>query len=453
MSDVPAQQSRAMDWSDRESLERLTREVLERAVDAGAGQAEAAVSAGSGLSASVRLGEVDSLEHHRDRGLHVTVFIDQRKGSASTADLSPASVAETVRMACDIARYTEPDECAGLAAASRMAHEIPDLDLWHPWSIEAEQAIEMARVCEEAARGYDSRIGNSEGATLSTGSSRVVYGNTHGFVGELNETTHSLSCAVVAGADDEMQVDHWYTIGRAPEDLQDPESVGRRAGERAVSHLGAKRLSTRQTPVLFKADVAQSLVQHFAGAVSGGNLYRRASFLLDRRGERIFPEQLRIRERPHLPRAMGSAPFDTEGVATYERDLVSEGILRDYILGTYSACKLGLESTGNADGTHNLCVDAGELDFEALLAEMGTGLLVTKLMGQGVSLVTGDYSRGAAGFWVENGRIAHPVQEITVAGNLADMFLGLQRVGSDVDTRTGVRTGSMLIDRMTIAGE
>lgn len=437
----------------RAELEQAVEQVLTAARRAGASAAEASVSVDVGLSVNLRLGEVETLEYHKDHGMGVTVYFGRRKGGASTTDLRPQALQEAVDAACRIARHTAEDPYAGLPDPQTLADEIPDLDLDHPWDIEAEQAIELARRCEEAARGMDARITNSEGAGVSSFRGTLVYGNTHGFVGCYTATRHSLSCSVVGSQDGGMQRDYWYSVSRVPEELETAEQVGRRAAERTLRRLGARRLKTCQAPVLFAADVARSLIGHFVAAVRGPALYRKASFLLDHLGRQVFPEFVRIHEAPHLPRALGSAPFDSEGVATRARDLVSGGVLQGYVLDSYSARKLGLTTTGNAGGVHNLIVEPGEQDLDELIKTMGRGLLVTELIGHGINMVTGDYSRGAAGFWVENGEIQYPVEEITIAGNLKAMFLGLQAVGRDVDTRGNLRTGSLLIDKMTIAGE
>jgi PmbA protein len=434
-------------------LEKLVADLLDEAVKQGASAAEAAVSQDAGLSVSVRLGEVETVEHNRDNGLGVTVYFGRRKGSASTSDLSDKALRETVRSACNIARYTQEDEFAGLADAELMARDVQDLDLNHPWNLDVDAAAALALECEQAARDWDARIDNSEGATLNSHAGLQVYGNTHGFVGGYPSSRHSLSCAVIGRQGDAMQRDYWWTTGRAPEDLEPAVEVGRKAAARTVARLGARRMSTREVPVVFQADIAVSLLRHLVNALRGSALYRQASFLLQRLDERIFPAFVRIHEDPLLLRGMGSAPFDNEGVATWAKDLVSDGVLRSYVLDSYSARKLKMGTTGNAGGVRNLAIQPGELDREGLLRDMGSGLLVTELMGQGVNTVTGDYSRGAAGFWVENGTIAYPVEEITVAGNLQDMFLGLRAVGRDVDTRGNTRTGSWLIERMTVAGE
>ncbi len=434
-------------------LEAMVADILGEAARRGASSAEAAVSYGSGLSVSVRLGEVETLEYQRDRGLAVTVYFGTRKGSASTSDWRPEALRDTVRAACDIARYTAEDDCAGLADPERLARDIPELDLYHPWAIDAEGAIRLARDCEAVARGFDPRIANSEGASVNTHQGLAVYGNSHGFVGGYPTSRHSLSCSVIARDAAGMQRDHGYTVARDPAELEGFEAVGEEAAGRALRRLGGRRLGTCEAPVLFAPEVARGLIGHFLGAIRGGALYRRASFLCDALGQPVFPDWLMIREAPHLPKGLGSAPFDSEGVATVPRHLVRNGVLEGYLLDSYSARRLGLATTGNAGGIHNVIVEPGDDDFDALLARMGTGLWVTELMGQGVNGVTGDYSRGAAGFWVEDGVPASPVQEITIAGRLRDMFRDVQAVGRDVDVRGNVRCGSLLLGRMTIAGE
>jgi PmbA protein len=433
-------------------LEQLVSDLLAEAKRQGASAAEAAVSSDAGLSVTVRMGEPETIEYTRDNGLGVTVYFGQRKGSASTSDLSPQAVIETVRAACNFARYTSEDACAGLAPAELMATEIPDLDLYHPWQLDVEAAIAMALTCEAAAREQDPRIVNSEGASLSSHDGLQVYGNSHGFIGGYPASRHSLSCAVVGKQGDSMQRDYWYSLSRLGEQLEAPEQVGQQAAERTLARLGARRIPTREAPVLFQADVAVGLLRSFIGAIRGGALYRKASFLLDHLDRPVFPDSMRVYEQPRLPRGLGSAAFDSEGVATRERDFITEGVLRSYVLDSYSACKLGMQTTGNGGGVHNLRINSGSLDRTGLLQRMGSGLLVTELMGHGINNVTGDYSRGAAGFWVEGGEIQYPVEEITIAGNLKSMFMGLQEVGADIETRTSVQTGSWLIDQMMIAG-
>ena len=378
--------------------------------------------------------------------------VNLRSGSASTSDLGLAALRDTVRAAASIARYTAADEFSGLPDRAALATNIPDLDLYHPWNPSVESAITLAQTCESAARDADPRIQNSEGASLSSHEGLEVYGNSLGFLGAVSATRHSLSCAVIGQDDSGMQRDYWYTTARSKADLEVADAVGRQAAQRTLRRLGARKLKTCQTPVIYEAPVAASLLSHFIGAVRGSSLYRQASFLLDHLGKPVFAPLVRIYEQPHLPRGLGSAPFDNEGVATRDRDLVRDGILQGYVLDCYSARKLGMQTTGNAGGVHNLSIESGPRDLPALLKTMHTGLLITELIGFGVNNVTGDYSRGAAGFWVEQGEIQYPVEEITVAGNLKDMFRHIREIGNDVDRRGSTRTGSILIENMTVAG-
>ena len=434
-------------------LEQMVEDLLTEAKKQGASAAEAGVSSDTGLSINVRMGEVETIEHTRDQGLGVTVFMGQRKGTASTTDFSPQAVRDTVRAACNIASHTTEDPYSGLADAELMARDLPDLDLYHPWDIDVEAAIELGAACEDAALKLDARISNSEGASVSSHNGLQVYGNSHGFIGGYPSSRHSLSCAVVGEQDHAMQRDYWYTTARRADDLEAAAAVGRRAGERTLARLGARRISTRQAPVLFQADVAVSLLRSFTAAVNGSGLYRHSTFLLDHLGRQVFPEFVRIRENPLLVRGLASAPFDSEGVATRAQDFVLDGVLTGYVLGSYSARRLGMQTTGNAGGVRNLSIEPGQLSLEDLLTTMDSGLLVTEMMGHGVNMVTGDYSRGAAGFWVENGEIQFPVEEVTIAGNLKQMFSQLVAIGSDEEKRGSIRTGSWLIERMTIAGE
>ena len=428
---------------------------LDEARVRGASQCEVDATMNRGLNATVRLGEVDTVEYQRDRGLGITVYFGKRKGSASTADLSVQAVRDTVEKASTIARYTTEDPYAGLADPEMLARDIPDLDLEHPWDLAPEHAIDMARACEAAGLAVDARLTNSEGATVSSQRDVRVYGNSLGFLAGYGSTSHSVSCVLLAQVGADMQRDYWFTTARDAAQLESIEAVGRKAGERALVRLGARKLTTRRAPVLFAADIARGLLGHFVGAIRGTAQYRKSSFLLGAAGQTVFPAFVQVQERPHIPKALASSPFDNEGVATRDRDLVRNGVLQGYVLGSYSARKLGLKTTGNAGGNYNLLVSAPghALAFDALLERMCNGLLVTELMGQGVNPVTGDYSRGASGFWVENGAIAHPVHEITIAGNLREMYRKIVALGTDVDMRGGIRTGSVLLEEMTIAGE
>lgn len=434
-------------------LQESVEELLQEAKRQGASAAEAAVSSDAGLSVTVRLGETETIEHTRDNGLGVTVYFGHRKGSASTSDLSPQAIKETVEAACNFARYTSEDDCAGLADPSLMATELPDLDLYHPWNQSVEEAIELAIRCETAARDSDERIFNSEGATLNSHNGLQVYGNTHGFIGGYPSSRHSLSCAVLGKQGESMQRDYWYTLARRSEQLDRAESVGEMAARRTLARLNGRRIKTQQAPVLFQADVAVGLLRSFVGAIRGSSLYRKASFLLDQLGKPVFPSFINIHEDPLLSGGLASCAYDSEGVATSRKDFIQDGVLSSYVLDSYAARKLGMQTTGNGGGVRNLRINSGDQDREGLLKSMQRGLLVTELMGQGVNMVTGDYSRGATGFWIENGEIQFPVEEITIAGNMKEMFLGLQEVGSDIETRSSVQTGSWLIDNMMIAGE
>ncbi len=434
-------------------LKNTVQDLLDEAKKQGASAAEAGLSQENGLSVSARLGDVETIEHHCDQGLGITVYFGLRKGSASTTDLSPDSIKETVSAACSIARYTSEDEYAGLPEEELLATEFPDLDLNHQWNISIKDAIALAIECEDAARDYHAEISNSEGASVNTHQGIHVMGNSLGFLQGSISTRHSLSCSVLAQRGDSMQRDYWYSVSRNALNLEPAAEIGKKAAERALRRLAGRRLNTRQCPVLYSAETASSLLASFITAISGGNLYRKSSFLLNALDSQIFPEFIHIHEQPHLKGALGSAAYDGEGVATKSRDIVSEGVLRGYVLSTYSARKLGLRSTGSAGGVRNLTITPGEFDFQSMLKQLHTGWLVTELMGQGVNMVTGDYSRGAAGFWVENGEIQYPVEEITIAGNLKEMFKNIVAVGNDVDYRGNIRTGSILVERMAIAGE
>jgi len=435
-----------------DSLREIAARVLELATRAGATAADVEVSEGSGRTVGVRKGEVETIEFNKDKGVGISVYLGQRRGHASTSDFSADALARAVDKALAIARYTAEDDCAGLPEADRLAGETPDLDCFHPWTLDVDSALGIARECEAAAMAVDARITNSEGASVSTQASQFVYANSLGFMGGYPTSRQSVSCAVIAEQDGAMQRDYWYTTARDARDLDAVAAVGRRAGERTVRRLNARKLDTRQCPVLFEAPVATGLIASYVSAVSGGHLYRKSSFLLDSLGTRVFPAFVQIRERPFLAKGLASAPFDAEGVATADRDAVRDGVVQGYFLSTYSARKLGLASTGNAGGNHNLIVPSTGEDFEALLRKMGSGLLVTEMLGHGTNMVTGDYSRGAAGFWVEDGVIAYPVEEITIAGNLRDMFLGILAIGTDIEVRGSRQVGSILVEHMTVAG-
>ena len=436
-----------------QTLRDVCAQALELAKAGGATAAEADVSESIGQSVQVRLQEIEHIEYQQDKSLDLTVYVGWRKGRASTADFSAAAIADTVRAALDIARYTTEDPCAGLAEAALMATEFPDLQSYHEWPLNTAEAAELARRSEAAARAADSRITNSEGAHIQTGHYQYVYGNSHGFMQHQRSSRHSLSCSVVAGSGSGMQRDYWYDLARSSADLDTPEHIGQTAARRAVQRLGAKSLPTGSYPVLFDTTVSAGLIGHVVGGLSGGSLYRQSSFLLDSLGKQILPEFLSLREEPHIPRAWSSTYFDSEGVATRPRFVIENGIVRGYFLSSYSARKLGMQTTANAGGAHNLILNATCGSQAELLRQMGTGLLVTELMGQGVNMLTGDYSRGAAGFWVENGVIQYPVEEITVAGRLQDMLLGIEGVADDALRRSSHKVGSILIGSMTVAGQ
>ena len=426
---------------------------LEEAGGRGASSSEAAASLSQGLSVNVRKSEIETVEHTRDRNLVVSVYFGQRTGSASTSDYSPAAVKETVLAACNIAKWTEEDRCIGLADPERLAKDVMDLDLYHPWTPSVEEASSLALECEASALGSDSRIVNSEGASVDAHQGVEVYGNSLGFIGHTQKSRQGISCSVIAGVGDSMQRDYWYSSARRLGDLDTPVQVGDQAARRTLRRLGARRVPTCKVPVIYEAPVASSLLGHFISAISGGALYRKASFLLDHLDKKIFPEFVRIHEQPLIVGGMGSAAFDGEGVATSARDIVSDGILRGYVLGSYSARRLDMQTTGNAGGVHNLTIDTGDQNLEQMISGIDEGFLVTELIGFGINNVTGDYSRGAAGLWIENGEIAYPVEEVTVAGNLKDIFQNIAAIGNDVDPRRSTRCGSILVEGLTIAGD
>ncbi|MDH4108234.1 MAG: metalloprotease PmbA [Gammaproteobacteria bacterium] len=438
---------------DEAELREIVEFVLSEAERLGVDQAEAAASHDVGLSVTARLGDVENLEYTNDRGVGVTVYKGTRKGSASTSDFSRPAIREAVEKAFSFARYTAADPCAGLADAELMAgDDLPELDLTHRWRLPVDAAISLAVSCEAAALAEDRRISNSEGASVSSNFGARAYGNSHGFLQSISKTSHSMSCVVVGEAGGLMQRDYWYSAARDPADLEPAEVIGRTAGRRTAGRLGSRKIKTTQAPVVFAPELARGFIGHAIGAIAGGAQYRRASFLLDAAGQKIFPDFFQIQERPHIAKAMASAAFDAEGVATRDRDIVRDGILQGYVLSSYSARRLGLQTTGNAGGAHNLVVPGTVSGQAEMIAGLTRGLLVLELIGQGVNGVTGDYSRGAAGYWIENGEIAFPVHEITIAGNLRELYQRISAVGRDQDLRGGIRCGAVLVDQMTIAG-
>jgi PmbA protein len=436
-----------------ESLKNIIADTLQLAKQNGATQAEAGLTVSEGMSVSARMRSVETVEYQKDNGLGISVYFGKHKGTASTSSLDLESIRKTVEAACNIAKYTSEDPCTGLADAELMATEFTDLDMYHEWNISSDEAIEMALACEAAALDYDQSISNSDGASIDIGKGISVYGNSHGFLQHERKTRHSISCSVVAEDEQGMQRDYWYDVSRNPEQLQSVAEVGKMAAQRTIKRLGANKLKTGKYPVMYVPEMARGLISHFNAAIGGNSQYRKASFLLDALDTKVFPEFIQLIEQPFKKLALGSANYDGEGVATKEQYLVENGVVQSYLLDSYSARKLGRQSTGHASGVHNLTLNNTGKTFDECLKTMDRGLLVTELMGQGVSTVTGDYSRGAAGFWVENGVIQYPVEEITIASNLKDIFAGIVEVGSDVDYRGNIQCGSILIDNMTIAGE
>ena len=436
----------------QEELRALAQAALDHAASRGATACEVDVSEGLGQSVTVRRQAVETIEYNRDKGLGVSVYIGQRRGHASSSDFSPAALRASVDAALSIARFTAEDDCAGLPDARLLATRSMDLDLFHPWDVSVESAIEIAARCEQAAFDVSPMVKNSEGASVSAQTSQFVSANSLGFMGGFATSRHYVSCSVIAGEGEDMQRDDWYATRRNAADFPDAARIGEYAARRALARLGARKLKTRKCPVIFEAPLAAGLIGSFVHAISGGALYRKTSFLLDSLGQQLFPDFVRISERPHIRGAFASSPFDDDGVATQDREVVKKGVLQGYFLSTYSARKLGMQTTGNAGGSHNLLVQPGPHDLDGLLREMGTGLLVTELLGQGVNYVTGDYSRGAAGYWVERGEIAYPVEEITIAGNLREMLRGIAAIGNDIEVRGSKQVGSVLVERMTVAG-
>lgn len=435
------------------ALEQHVADILKTAKKYGASSAETSISTAQGQTVSVRLGHTETVKHHQQKSFAITAYIGKASGSASGSDFSPTGIESVIKAACDIARYTTEDECSGLADAEDMAQQIPDLDLYHPWELGVEEASELALRCEDAALNYDSAITNSQGASVVNSTSESVYGNTHGFIGGLKSSRQRISCSVVAKRDQDMQRNSWFSIARDQNDLESPESIGQAAAKETLKQLSPRQLKTGKIPVILNTDVAEGFFAHVLNAISGGAQYKKASFLLDSLGKQIFPDFISLLEKPHVKKGLGSRAFDSEGVATYDKSIIENGIVTSYLLDSYSARKLGRHTTANAGGIHNLFVSHSDTSLAELLAEMGTGLFVTDTMGMGVNLVTGDYSRGAVGFWVENGEIQYPVQEITIASTLPDMFKGIQKVANDIDQRSQIKTGSVLIDQMTVAGQ
>ncbi len=438
-----------------ETLQQLAQDVLAHAKNLGASDCEVDVSEGFGQSVTVRCDEVETIEYNRDKGIGITVYLGKRKGHASTSDFSASALRETVEAALNIARFTAPDPCAGLPDVELLAtreQAFADLDLYHPWTLSVDESVDLARRCEQAAFAVSPEVTNSEGATVSIQEGHFISANSLGFMGGYPTSRHYLACSVIAGKDETMQRDDWYSTARDARNIATPEEIGGYAARRALARLGARKIKTCKVPVLFEAPLAASLIGNFVHSVSGGSLYRKATFLVDSLGKPVFSKNVQISEKPHLRGGLSSSSFDSDGVATREREVVVDGVLNGYFLSAYSARKLGMQSTGNAGGCHNLIVKPGRHNFDGLLKKMGRGLLVTELLGQGVNYVNGDYSRGAAGFWVEDGKIVHAVEEITIAGNLRDMFRHVASVGNDVLVRGSKQVGSLLIEQMKVAG-
>jgi len=433
-------------------IQAIAKQVLEEAKRAGAQHAEVGVSANKGFTVTARQGEVESVEYNQDKVVEIDVYQGKRTGSASISDIRPEAIRAAVEAACHIAQFTDEDQAAGLADKSELAFDYPQLELAFPWVVSVEKAIELACQCEREALAYDKRIMSAEEATVATGSGLFVYANSNGFTGWYPFSRHEMSCVLIAKQGEEMQRDYSYTVASDPAYLESVSQVAKKAAERTVRRLGARRLPTMKSPVIFVAEEARGLLGHFIGAIAGGSIYRKASFLVDHLDKKIFPDGIHLQEHPHLNRALGSAPFDEDGVVTRDNVFIENGVLRQYALGVYSARKLSMKTTGNAGGVHNLVIQPGKKNLAELLKTMNKGLLITELMGHGINLVTGDYSRGASGFWVENGEIQFPVHEITIAGKLQDMYARIKEVGNDVDIRGNIRTGSILIEEMMIAG-
>ncbi len=435
-----------------DNLKNLVESILAEAKRQGATDAEVDVGTNKGFTVSSRKAEVESVEYHQDKGISLNVYFGKRLGSASLSDFSREAIESAVKAACNIARFTDEDPCSGLAEKELLAFNYPEIELFFPWKISVAEAIKLACECEAIALAKDKRISNSEGAMITTSESYHAYGNSQGFIGLSSATRHEISCVMIAKEKEEMQRDFSYTTACDPDMLRSIKDIANEAVDRTIRRLGAKSLKTCKVPVIFPAEEARGLLGHFVSAIQGGSLYRKSSFLVDHLGKKVFPEHIQIQEHPHLAKALGSAPFDDDGVNTTDNIFIENGILRNYCLSVYSARKLGMKSTGNAGGVHNLSISHSEKDLEALIKTMDKGLLVTEVMGQGINIVTGDYSRGASGFWIEHGKIQYPVDEITIAGNLRDIYARVIEIGNDIDRRGNIHTGSILIEEMTVAG-
>jgi len=439
-------------FTDSSQFQKISNDILQEAKHLGASEAECVIALNKGFSVSAHDGDVETVEYQQDKSIEINVLFGKRSGSASISDMRPEAVQAAVQAACHIAKFTDEDKEAGLAEKEELAFDYPHLDMDYHWPISVEDAIEMAIQCEREAIAFDKRIMSAEETTVTTMEAFYLYANSNGFMGGYPHTRHEISCVLIGKQADEMQRNYSYTIATDPKLLQSISHVAKEAAERTVNRLGARKISTMKTPVIYHAEEARGFLGHFIAAISGGNLYRKSSFLLNHLNKKIFPSFMHMQEQPHLYRALGTAPFDDEGVATRDNVFIENGVLQQYCLGVYSARKLGMKTTGNAGGVHNLIVKPGNKTLADLLKTMGKGLLVTETMGNGANLVTGDYSRGVSGFWVENGEIQYPVQEITVAGKLQDLYAGIQEIGNDVDVRGNIRTGSILIGEMMVAG-
>lgn len=431
----------------------IAEEILREAEKEGAHQAEVGIVAHKGFDVTAHDGDVETIEYNQDKVIEIHVYFGKRSGSASISDIRPEAVREAVRAACHIAKFTDEDPAGGLASKDELAFHYPKLDLCYPWDITVEEAIKLACECEREAMAYDKRIMNAEAVSVSTAQALSIYANSNGFLGYFPHSRHEISCVLVAKEGDEMQRDYSYTAAIDPKDLQTISYIAKEAAEKTIRRLGARRIKTIKAPVIYVAEEARSLLGNFAGAISGGALYRKASFLLDHLGKQVFPSFVHIQEYPHLPRAFGSAPFDDNGVATRDNVFIADGILQNYALNVYSARKLNMKTTGNAGGMHNLTIHSGNKNLTELIKSMDKGLMITEMMGHGINLISGDYSRGAGGFWIEKGEIQYPVQEVTVAGKLQDMYMRITEVGNDVDKRGNIHTGSILLEEVMIAGD